>query len=397
MKTSLIPLAAVILALVATSAGVLALTGGDTPIRSDEGIDPYECDLVHNIDACDQDDLDRLGGGGLPPVNPDAGNDGSCEPMPLRSDCGIDPNVSDFPAEVVNSWGVTTFRKAGDEPPDGVAGMTTVASMIRLPLDRQVAEGQAIVVGTVIDISPGYSNSVGGGFWYNPSSLAPGWILQDVTIEVERVLGDTAGLTAVGDARKESIVVTIWGGQIEVTFDESVDPALLPEGFEPGHTYMVASASNVRVAEGDRVLVFLYMQMSPWFGAPVDPEMPWGKTPATPCPTQPLGTKIVVFGSWHQLGAEDQHITVTELTVNSDEFAALAPEAQDAAFAERAVTFDELEALAEAELGQSLEDPSAPLGHGNGWPSIDDHPPPPCYTRHPPAPPPDHTHPEYEN
>ena len=60
MKMSLIPLAAVIIALVATSAGVLALTGGGS-IRSDEGIDPNECNLVHNIDACDQDDLDRLG------------------------------------------------------------------------------------------------------------------------------------------------------------------------------------------------------------------------------------------------------------------------------------------------------------------------------------------------
>ena len=376
MKTSPIPLAAVILALVATSAGVLALTGSDTPIRSDEGIDPNECNLVHNIAACDQDDLDRLGGGDLLPVNPDAGSDDPCEPLPLRSDCGIDPNVSEFPAEVVNSWGVTRFRKAGDEPPDGAAGMTTVASMYRLPLDRQVAEGQAIVVGTVIDISPGYSNSVGGGYWYNPSSLTSGWILQDVTIEVERVLGDTAELTAVEGAPKESIVVTIWGGHIEVTFDESVDPALLREGFDPGRTYMVASASNVRVAEGDRVLVIINMQMSPWFGAPVDPEMPWGKTPATPCPTQPLGTKIVVFGSWHHLSAEDQQLTVQE----------------------RTVTFDELEALAEAELGQSLEDPGAPRGPGNGSPSADDHPPPPCYTRHPPPPPdePSH-HPGYED
>ena len=136
MKKSLIPLAAVILVLIATSAGVLALTGGDepsggqpplgstgieprecnhnivdgcdqadldghpdadkdglcepVPLRSDCGIDPDECNLVHNINACDQDDLDRLGGGDL--LNSDASNDGSCEPVPLRSDCGIDPN-----------------------------------------------------------------------------------------------------------------------------------------------------------------------------------------------------------------------------------------------------------------------------------------------------------------
>ncbi len=92
MKKSLIPLAAVIIALVATSAGVLALTGGDTPILSSEGIDPNECNQVHNIDACDQDDLAQLDEDSSLPVNPDADKDASCEPVPLRSDCGIDPN-----------------------------------------------------------------------------------------------------------------------------------------------------------------------------------------------------------------------------------------------------------------------------------------------------------------
>ncbi len=92
MKKSLIPLAAVILALVATSAGVLALTGGDTPILSSEGIDPPECNQVHNIDACDQDDLAQLEEDSSLPVNPDADKDSSCEPVPLRSDCGIDPD-----------------------------------------------------------------------------------------------------------------------------------------------------------------------------------------------------------------------------------------------------------------------------------------------------------------
>ena len=117
MKKPLIPLAAVILALVATSAGIFALTSGDTPIRSDEGIDPNECNLVHNIDACDQDDLDRLGGGDLLPVNPDAGSDDPCEPLPLRSDCGIDPNECnqihniDACGEVLNPPGPV------DEPP----------------------------------------------------------------------------------------------------------------------------------------------------------------------------------------------------------------------------------------------------------------------------------------
>ncbi len=87
MKKSLIPLAAVILALVATSAGVLALTGGDTPIRSDEGIDPNECNLVHNIDACDQDDLDRLGEDGLMPIA--SPEEEPSAQAPNRSDAGI--------------------------------------------------------------------------------------------------------------------------------------------------------------------------------------------------------------------------------------------------------------------------------------------------------------------
>ena len=379
MKKPLIPLAAVILALVATSAGVLALTGDDTPIRSDEGIDPNECNLVHNIDACDQDDLDRLGGGDLLPVTPDAGNDGPCEPLPLRSGCGIDPNFSDFPAEVVNSWGVTTFRKAGDpyDPPDGASGMISVASMVRVPLDEQLGRRQAIVIGTVTDISPTYFNSVDGGFWHEPSNLRSGRrILQDVTIDVERILGDTAGLTEVGGAHRESIVVTGAGRHIEVTFDESVDPASLPEGLKPGQSYGIAISHYLDVAEGDRVLVLLYMQPVPWFGAPVDEAMSWGKTSRACQPNQPVGTKIVVYGTWHQLGVEDQQLTVQE----------------------RAVTFDELKALAEAELGQSLEDPSAPIGPGNGSPSRDDHPPPLCYTRHPPPPPdePSH-HPGYED
>ena len=82
MRRSLIPLVVVLVALAATSAAVLAMTrdGGpatsDTPpILSDEGIDPEECNVVHNIDACDEG----------------VGESG-CDPLPLRSDCGIDPD-----------------------------------------------------------------------------------------------------------------------------------------------------------------------------------------------------------------------------------------------------------------------------------------------------------------
>ncbi len=45
------------------------------PILSDEAIDPDECNVVHNIDACDE---------GV--------DESACDPLPLRSDCGIDPN-----------------------------------------------------------------------------------------------------------------------------------------------------------------------------------------------------------------------------------------------------------------------------------------------------------------
>ena len=256
--------------------------------------------------------------------------------------------ASDVPTEVVNSWGVTSFqgyldidrRQTTDHPYGPLGGGMTIFS---LPLDKRVGESQAIVVGTVIDISPAYSNSEGGGFWYKPSSLTAGWILQDVTIEVERVLGDTAGLTGVGGARKESIVITIYGGQLEVTFDESVDPALLPEGFKPGDTFAPSIAPHVEVAEGDRVLVFFYMSMSPWFGAPLNEAMPWGKTFRAGQPNQPVGTKAVAFGDWHHLDADGQQITVQE----------------------RTVTFDELEAMADAGLGQLLSDAVAPRSPNN--------------------------------
>ena len=63
------------------------------PILSSEGIDPDECNLIHNITACDQDEFDRLGEDSSLPMNPDTGaTDASCEPVPLRSDCDIDPN-----------------------------------------------------------------------------------------------------------------------------------------------------------------------------------------------------------------------------------------------------------------------------------------------------------------
>ena len=36
---------------------------GSPPIRSDEGVDPNECSLVHHIDACSPEDIARISGG----------------------------------------------------------------------------------------------------------------------------------------------------------------------------------------------------------------------------------------------------------------------------------------------------------------------------------------------
>ena len=56
----LLPLVIITAVLAAASVGLLAATsasGNDQPpIRSDEGIDPDECSLVHNVGACDSGD-----------------------------------------------------------------------------------------------------------------------------------------------------------------------------------------------------------------------------------------------------------------------------------------------------------------------------------------------------
>ena len=96
MKKWLIPIAILALLVAGATTAAFALDGaepsGDTPpIRSDEGIDPDECNLVHNIDACDQDDLDRLGGNGPMPIT--SGEQGApSKQWPTRSDEGIDPD-----------------------------------------------------------------------------------------------------------------------------------------------------------------------------------------------------------------------------------------------------------------------------------------------------------------
>lgn len=291
---------------------------------------------------------------------------------------------NDLAPKVTNRWGVTSVerylnidrRETTDDPYGPLIGSLTILEM---PLSEWIGRSQAIVVGTVAAISPPYYNSADRGFWHEPSTEAGRSILQDLTLEVERVLGDTAGITGGPGGDTGQTVVTIAGGQIEVSFDESVDPALLPEGLEPGQTYVESIEPNVRVAEGDRVLLFLEREAAPWFGAPVDQGMPWGKSTVAGRPAVPVGTRsIVSVGHWQLLDEGDQ---VAE-------------------FPDRAVALDELEALAQASLGQALRDPGAPVGPGNmpgrSEPFDDpaqasDTPSQPTGTDEPP-----HTHPEYE-
>lgn len=292
------------------------------------------------------------------------------------------------PSRAVNDWGVTSVeryleldrRSTTDDPYGPLAGGMTV---VRWPLLSQlIGASQAIVVGEVAEISPPYYNSVDGGFWYEPSSEAGRSILQDVTVAVESVLGDNAAITEGLADGTGSLVVTIAGGQIEISFDESVDPALLPEGFEPGRIYVEAVAPTERFAVGDRLLLFLYREAAPWYGAPIDPAMPWGTTTVAGCPAVPVGTKNAVsIVDWRPLGPDVQQVTLMD----------------------RTVTLDELETLAEeASLGHLLRDPRAPVGPGNmpGRSEPFNDPPRPCNKSSSPPTPvtePPHTHPEYED
>ena len=127
MKRWLIPVAIVALMIVGATAGAFASGGGDrnpapessdetatqlacepgtsecddtpdtcepVPLRSDCGIDPDICNQVHNITSCDSPVLGEPG----ECVVVDDGilcnaiTDSDCDPVPLRSDCGIDPN-----------------------------------------------------------------------------------------------------------------------------------------------------------------------------------------------------------------------------------------------------------------------------------------------------------------
>jgi hypothetical protein len=89
MKTRLIPLAVLALLIAGATITAFAVGGsgatakdGELPTRAESIGIPDECNMVRSIDGCDVQAL-------YPAVPLD---DSACEPVPLRSDCGIDPD-----------------------------------------------------------------------------------------------------------------------------------------------------------------------------------------------------------------------------------------------------------------------------------------------------------------
>jgi hypothetical protein len=98
-----LPIVVLLVALSAGAAVALSATGSaadERPISSIDDIDPDECNLVHNIDACEE-------GGGQPPI---------------RSDEGIDPNECNF-VHNIDSCSAEQLEDAGimPVPPDADA------------------------------------------------------------------------------------------------------------------------------------------------------------------------------------------------------------------------------------------------------------------------------------
>ncbi len=106
MKRWLIPLLGLTLALVAITGAGFALAGNGTdapevgapsgdqpPIRSDEGIDPNECNWLHNIPACEGEPEPGIAVGEPYPM-PDPGTPKGPYPMPDDITCGPDQGVA---------------------------------------------------------------------------------------------------------------------------------------------------------------------------------------------------------------------------------------------------------------------------------------------------------------
>jgi hypothetical protein len=91
------------------SQGVTDETQGEQgPIRSDEGIDPEQCNLIHNINACDEDDLQALGGApilGSTPLAPESEVEGKPEPLYVDGEPGYEIECDEGEGVYITSAG----------------------------------------------------------------------------------------------------------------------------------------------------------------------------------------------------------------------------------------------------------------------------------------------------
>ena len=83
-------------------------SGGQPPVRSDEDIYPNECNLVHNINACDEDDLQALGGApilGSTPLAPGSEVEGKPEPLYVDGEPGYEIECGEGEGVYITSAG----------------------------------------------------------------------------------------------------------------------------------------------------------------------------------------------------------------------------------------------------------------------------------------------------
>lgn len=149
-------------------------------------------------------------------------------------------------------------RSTADAPYGPLTGGGTLAG---LPDPRTVVRsaGAALHV-EVVDISPPHFNSADGGFWViDETSGGPGLgIIQDVSVHVVDEWGDRLGLP-------DDIVLSVFGGAIEVTFDEEQARAAEQPG---AGTYIYSFEPDVRLEEGERALLFVARDPIPYKEGP---------------------------------------------------------------------------------------------------------------------------------
>jgi hypothetical protein len=133
-----------------------------------------------------------------------------------------------------------------------LAGFTDPRTVVR-------SAGAALYV-EVVDIGNPHFNSADGGFWLiDQSSGGPGLgIIQDVRVRVLDEWGDRLALS-------DDPVLSVFGGAIEVTFDE--EQARAAEQPEAG-TYVYSFEPDVSLQEGERALLFVAQDPVPYKEGP---------------------------------------------------------------------------------------------------------------------------------